>query len=223
MTMTPLILNYHFSQRPRSNPCFRNKKSILGYYRESLPSFYEVYQEVDCLAKDGSSRRVDIIAIDRGNDTAIIIDPTVHFETAVEEPIVVHEEKKTIYDPTIEYFRNDATVGDDDDDGYMRTPERNLDKFTLQESDHFFCLRVYQERYPQRQCPDLRTFVRLHYRLCEYGKFNSPGLGRGRPRSTTPEVQEEILEAVNMTPSISTRRVALQVNVPNTTGLFREC
>ncbi|KAJ4427551.1 hypothetical protein ANN_25199 [Periplaneta americana] len=77
--------------------------------------------------------------------------------------------------------------------------------------------RLYQERYPQRQCPDRKTFVRLHYRLCEYGKFNSPGLGRGRPRSTTPEVQEEILEAVNITPSISTRRVALQVNVPHTT------
>ncbi|KAJ4426948.1 hypothetical protein ANN_26747 [Periplaneta americana] len=76
--------------------------------------------------------------------------------------------------------------------------------------------RLYQERYPQRQCPDRKTFIRLHYRLCEYGKFNSPGLGRGRPRSTTPEVQEEILEAVNMTP-ISTRRVALQVNVPHTT------
>ncbi|KAJ4425962.1 hypothetical protein ANN_27588 [Periplaneta americana] len=73
--------------------------------------------------------------------------------------------------------------------------------------------RLYQERYPQRQCPDRKTFVRLHYRLCEYGKFNSPGLGR----STTPEVQEEILEAVNMTPSISTRRVALQVHVPHTT------
>ncbi|KAJ4452008.1 hypothetical protein ANN_03521 [Periplaneta americana] len=77
--------------------------------------------------------------------------------------------------------------------------------------------RLYQERYPQRQCPDRKTFVRLHYSLCVYGKFNSPGLGRGRPRSTTREVQEEILEAVNMTLSISTRRVALQVNVPHTT------
>ncbi|KAJ4444692.1 hypothetical protein ANN_06489 [Periplaneta americana] len=66
--------------------------------------------------------------------------------------------------------------------------------------------RLYQKRYPQRQCPDRKTFVRLHYRLCEYGKFNSLGLGRGRPRSTTPEVQEEILEAVNITPSISARR-----------------
>ncbi|KAJ4438675.1 hypothetical protein ANN_14622 [Periplaneta americana] len=77
--------------------------------------------------------------------------------------------------------------------------------------------RLYQERYPQLQCPDRKTFVRLHYGLCEYGKFNSPGLGRGRPRSTTPEVQEEILETVNMTPSISTRRVALHINVPHTT------
>ncbi|KAJ4437087.1 hypothetical protein ANN_17222 [Periplaneta americana] len=72
---------------------------------KSLPPFYEVYQEVHCLAKDGSSRRVDIIAINRGNDTAIIIDPTVRFETAVEQPIAVHEEKKIIYDPTIQYFR----------------------------------------------------------------------------------------------------------------------
>ncbi|KAJ4450527.1 hypothetical protein ANN_01954 [Periplaneta americana] len=33
--------------------------------------------------------------------------------------------------------------------------------------------RLCQERSPQRQCPDRKTFVRLHYRLCEYGKFNS--------------------------------------------------
>ncbi|KAJ4443380.1 hypothetical protein ANN_05048 [Periplaneta americana] len=66
----------------------------------------EVHQEVHSFAKDGSSRRVDIIAIDRRNDRAIIIDPTVRFETAVEQPIAVHEEKKTIYDPTIQYFRD---------------------------------------------------------------------------------------------------------------------
>ncbi|KAJ4427585.1 hypothetical protein ANN_25233 [Periplaneta americana] len=73
---------------------------------KSLPSFYEVHQEVHCLAKDGSSRRVDIIATDRRNDRAIIIDPTVRFKTAVEQPVAVHEEKKTIYDPTIQYFRD---------------------------------------------------------------------------------------------------------------------
>ncbi|KAJ4441540.1 hypothetical protein ANN_11396 [Periplaneta americana] len=85
---------------------------------------------------------------------------------------------------------------------------------------HLQTLRFLRNTYgevPTATMSRSKTFVRLHYRLCEYGKFNSPGLGRGRPRSTTPEVQEEILEAVNMTPSISTRRVAVQVNVPHTT------
>ncbi|KAJ4438463.1 hypothetical protein ANN_14408 [Periplaneta americana] len=80
--------------------------AIRELIAKSLPFFCEVHQEVHCLAKYGSSRRVDIIAIDRGNTTAIIIDPTVRFEIAVEQPIAVHEEKKTIYDPTIEYFRD---------------------------------------------------------------------------------------------------------------------
>ncbi|KAJ4432047.1 hypothetical protein ANN_20661 [Periplaneta americana] len=88
--------------------------------------------------------------------------------------------------------------------------------------------RLYQERYPQRQCPDRKTFVRLHYRLCEYGKFNSPGLGRGRPRSTTPEVQEEILEAVNMTSLINRQHIhflhdgALHTSVVRLAGTWIE-
>ncbi|XP_068086719.1 phenoloxidase 1 [Anabrus simplex] len=72
--------------------------------------------------------------------------------------------------------------------------------------------RLYQERYPHRRCPD----VRFHRRLREHGKFHSPGLGRGRPRSTTSAVEEEILDAVDTTPSISTRRIGLKVNVPHT-------
>ncbi|KAJ4435026.1 hypothetical protein ANN_23599 [Periplaneta americana] len=48
--------------------------------------------------------------------------------------------------------------------------------------------RLYQEWYPQRQCPDRNTFVRLHYRMCEYGKFNSPDrwIGRGGPIAWPP-------------------------------------
>ncbi|KAJ4450066.1 hypothetical protein ANN_01473 [Periplaneta americana] len=56
--------------------------------------------------------------------------------------------------------------------------------------------RLYQERYiptaTMSRSEDICTSP-----LKEYGKFNSPGLGRGRPRSTTPEVQEEILEALS--------------------------
>ncbi|KAJ4438126.1 hypothetical protein ANN_14065 [Periplaneta americana] len=55
--------------------------------------------------------------------------------------------------------------------------------------------RLYQERYPQRQCPDRKTFGTTKI-------YNSRSTGGWR---------------LNMTPSISTRRVALQVNVPHTT------
>ncbi|KAJ4440689.1 hypothetical protein ANN_08837 [Periplaneta americana] len=35
--------------------------------------------------------------------------------------------------------------------------------------------RLYQERYPQRQCPDRKTFVRLHYRVMDPNRES--GLG----------------------------------------------
>ncbi|KAJ4440508.1 hypothetical protein ANN_08649 [Periplaneta americana] len=52
--------------------------------------------------------------------------------------------------------------------------------------------RLYQKRYPQRQCPDRNTFVCLHYRMCEYGKFNSPDrwIGRGGPIAWPPRSPE---------------------------------
>ena len=69
-----------------------------------LPTF-EVHQEVHCIAEQGSSRRVDIIAIDREKDTAIIIDPTVRFETGENQPLEVNEEKKGIYEATVNYLK----------------------------------------------------------------------------------------------------------------------
>ncbi|KAJ4441420.1 hypothetical protein ANN_11275 [Periplaneta americana] len=36
---------------------------------------------------------------------------------------------------------------------------------TLHDGNAALARRLYQERYPQRQCPDRKTFVRLHYRL----------------------------------------------------------
>ncbi|KAJ4439626.1 hypothetical protein ANN_07754 [Periplaneta americana] len=88
---------------------FMQDGALLILHSTSMPGLINIFQIVGWIVvvrisgRDESSRRVDI-AIDRGNDPAIIIDPTVRFETAVEKPIVVHEEKKTIYDPTIEYF-----------------------------------------------------------------------------------------------------------------------
>ncbi|KAJ4441830.1 hypothetical protein ANN_11689 [Periplaneta americana] len=40
---------------------------------------WEVYEEVHCLAENGSTRRADIVAIDRRNQS-LILDPTLRFE-----------------------------------------------------------------------------------------------------------------------------------------------
>ncbi|KAJ4431103.1 hypothetical protein ANN_19698 [Periplaneta americana] len=107
--------------------------AIRELIAKSLPSFYEVHQEVHCLIKDVSPRRVDIIAIDRGNGRAIIIDPTVRFETAVEQPVAVHEEKKTIYDPTIEFFRDYYHIqGQIEVFGLLIGARRTIPKFSVE-------------------------------------------------------------------------------------------
>jgi hypothetical protein len=54
--------------------------------------------------------------------------------------------------------------------------------------------RLYQERYPGRRCTHRKTFVSNHFSLCEHGNFALRGANRGQPRSTTTEVEEDILD-----------------------------
>ena len=61
----------------------------------------KVYEEVHCLADDGSTRRVDILAIDKQEKKAVILDPTVGFEQGIQQAMVVDEEKQAIYLPCI--------------------------------------------------------------------------------------------------------------------------
>lgn len=63
-----------------------------------------VYEEVSCLAVDGSTRRVDIIAMQKNSKHGLIIDPTIRFEQNHDQSLSVDAEKKKIYDPTIPYF-----------------------------------------------------------------------------------------------------------------------
>ena len=66
---------------------------------------YVVYEEVHGTANDGSNRRIDIIAFKKNELKAVILDPTIRFETHRGQPDEVHEEKKTIYMPTIPYYK----------------------------------------------------------------------------------------------------------------------
>jgi uncharacterized protein YaaW (UPF0174 family) len=70
----------------------------------------EVYEEVNCTSESGSTRRIDIIAIDRKNNKGWIVDPTVRFETTIGQPKEVDEEKKAIYEPTVPFFEKKYTI-----------------------------------------------------------------------------------------------------------------
>ncbi|KAI5731459.1 hypothetical protein M8J77_010249 [Diaphorina citri] len=78
-------------------------RSLLA--KELKKQYDEVYEEVQGIASDGSTRRIDIIAIDRKKKKGIIVDPTVRFETSAEQPDEVNEEKRSIYIPTIPYYK----------------------------------------------------------------------------------------------------------------------
>lgn len=77
-------------------------------------------------------------------------------------------------------------------------------------------VREYGRRFPNRRCPDSRTFRRVHMRLRERGTSNpNEGESSGNVQHSV-SVEEEILNLVSETPTISTRRVALMLGVSQT-------
>jgi hypothetical protein len=89
--------------------------------------------------------------------------------------------------------------------------------YGLANGDAVAARRLYQGRYLGQRCLDRRTFVRIHCQLCEHGNFAPRVADRGRPRSTTPEVEDDILDVLNGTPGISRQRISVQVGVTHLT------
>ncbi|KAJ4442291.1 hypothetical protein ANN_12159, partial [Periplaneta americana] len=67
--------------------------------------FLDVEEGVFCLATNGSSRRIDIIAYSQTTNKGYIIDPTIRIETGSSQPEDVNQEKINIYLPTVDYFK----------------------------------------------------------------------------------------------------------------------
>ncbi|KAJ4445700.1 hypothetical protein ANN_12385 [Periplaneta americana] len=65
----------------------------------------QVEEKVFCLATNGSSRRIDIIAYPQTTKKGYIIDPTIRIETGSSQPEDVNKEKINIYLPTVDYFK----------------------------------------------------------------------------------------------------------------------
>ncbi|KAJ4428832.1 hypothetical protein ANN_25825 [Periplaneta americana] len=64
-----------------------------------------VEEEISCLAENGSMKRVDILAYNADTKQGIIVDPTIRFEVECHQSAEVHLEKKSIYEPTVNYFK----------------------------------------------------------------------------------------------------------------------
>ncbi|KAJ4433498.1 hypothetical protein ANN_15802 [Periplaneta americana] len=65
---------------------------------------YEVYEEVGCISSDGSTRRTDIIIIDRQKDKGVILDSTIRFEVHEQQLQEMCREKQVIYEPCCQHL-----------------------------------------------------------------------------------------------------------------------
>lgn len=68
--------------------------------------------------------------------------------------------------------------------------------------------RLYAETFPHRRIPNARTFVPIHQRLCEHGRFLPFRGNAGQPlQENFDDVEDRILHRVQNDPRISIRRM----------------
>uniref|UniRef100_A0A1B6EVT8 Reverse transcriptase zinc-binding domain-containing protein n=1 Tax=Cuerna arida TaxID=1464854 RepID=A0A1B6EVT8_9HEMI len=89
---------------------------------------YEVYEEVHGLAKNGSTRIIDIICIQ--NSIGTILDPTIRFETDQNQPLKTNEEKIIIYEETIQFYKTKYNLKEIEIFGLLIGARGTIPKFT---------------------------------------------------------------------------------------------
>ncbi|KAI4464611.1 rho family gtpase [Holotrichia oblita] len=76
-------------------------------------------------------------------------------------------------------------------------------------SNSYEAQRIYRERYPLRQVPNVRTFIDVHRRLREDGCFRKSKLNSGVSRTRrTVRNEETVLRMVENNPRTSTRKTS---------------
>ncbi|KAJ4432733.1 hypothetical protein ANN_21371 [Periplaneta americana] len=65
---------------------------------------WEVHEEIHCVSEDDSHRRVDIIAINRRTQKAMVLDPTVCFERDTNQALQINDDKRAKYVPCLPYL-----------------------------------------------------------------------------------------------------------------------
>lgn len=76
--------------------------------------------------------------------------------------------------------------------------------------------REYGIRFPNRRLPDSRVFTRVFNTLRDTGAVPSRRISSERVNEQTVDEVEDIIEAVERSPSTSTRRISARLGVPQT-------
>ncbi|KAJ4448542.1 hypothetical protein ANN_10560 [Periplaneta americana] len=71
---------------------------------QQLPTCWEVHEEIHCVSEDDSHRRVDIIAINRRTQKAMVLDPTICFERDTNQALQINDDKLAKYVPCLPYL-----------------------------------------------------------------------------------------------------------------------
>ncbi|KAJ4426475.1 hypothetical protein ANN_27289 [Periplaneta americana] len=64
---------------------------------------WEVHEKIHCVSEDDSHRRVDIIAIKRRTQKAMVLDPTICFERETNQALQIND-KRAKYVPCLPYL-----------------------------------------------------------------------------------------------------------------------
>lgn len=74
----------------------------------------------------------------------------------------------------------------------------------------------YRRRFPHQRTPDKNVFIRIYNKLCETGMLPSANITSERATRQGLDEVENILNLVEDTPTISSRRISAQVGIPQT-------
>ncbi|KAJ4431546.1 hypothetical protein ANN_20145 [Periplaneta americana] len=75
----------------RNNRHHRARTAIANLLRNRG---WEVHEEIHCVSEDDSRRRVDIIAINRRTQKAMVLDPTICFERDTNQALQINDDKR---------------------------------------------------------------------------------------------------------------------------------
>ncbi|KAJ4448396.1 hypothetical protein ANN_10412 [Periplaneta americana] len=85
----------------RNNRHHRARTAIANLLRNRG---WEVHEEIHCVSEDDSHRRVDIIAINRRTQKAMVLDPTICFERDTNQALQINDDKRAKYVPCLPYL-----------------------------------------------------------------------------------------------------------------------